>query len=1300
MKEWAAKNIIILSSLAILVTIISLIYFNLSPIKLSTQNFILGQINQRINGHLDFENPRLNVYNSKLKIQCDKIKVTDTKNNLILAAENGEALIKLRPFANSIIHFQRIKAKSININAVRYPDLKWNFEKLSKKPGKFKFKFEEFELGKIDLKITDMFTKQSIVYDDIKVYFKRIDSQKRYIADIETNDIKSKNNYIKISGNIYDEDLNKLLKGKSHFDVEISNLNHATISFLNSLFNPNQYLRTIIDRHTARSTLSLNAKLISSKSTNRKFNLQAKLTNLENIPEVNLSSTLGLGDDLNFENTTLIFEDTIVTLNGNIRSWRADNPTLGLKVLFSNLNLLKLTQTLPEINTYIPEFLLEIFNILHGNDYINGSLELSSTMKTPLIVAVINLNTQKKSLAMDASKTPRPLVTNIPKTINTRIEFLNNKTFNLDFSLPVDYSVFTVNGNFNPVNSTFKAKVKTEDLSLAKLKPIVASIPYLKAYKDALAKSIIIGYTSLDLDIEKSINKAGKLSTYAKGKIKFGDLSYKHQNYPIAFNKVNTELDVQGDTVIINSLQGYAFNPFYGVDRMHNYIEARGDLNLAKKNDFNAEIASPKIDAQTLLDSGILDLISKKIKLNSANGFLKDIFVSIKSHEKKEISGKMNFDSVDININDNKTIHKIKGDLSVNQNKIRFDKLGLSLNTTSSASVDGTINQDLTNPRLIIKANNLDFKEFMSIVDPNIRFQTIPSSGTIDANLEFKDKDISGNVNFHRIGALYLGSKYTKYPFNNLNGSLAISKDLNFTNLMGDFGSSNIRDLDIKIENYASRDTDRNFNINLNADLLAEEVSEFIPSGIRSLINAKGILVTKLEIHGNKLKQFFDMEIDLNKAQSFLFSNWLKLKQNIANAIITSKFTVTPQLIYSDNSSVIFRSKETSTVAPIETKLKSTFQVKDWSTPKTLNYYVNFKAQANPGVPATNPDFSIVAPHIISLDPLNLRTGTGTFSCDTFGTSSDRQTICAIAIDKATAQKYGIGDLNANVITADLLSVVNKPLDMHIKMSYGDWNTIPYKNIKFDLSANGDYIFIKDLKARINNGTVRGQTSFNIKTLESSFKFEGNDVPAHELAQGIWGLGAEVPEGLIDGTFEGTTQGVLPDPMFFNMVATTNMVVKNGKLSQLTTMQKILTAVNTLQNFDLNNIFQTLITVKGGVFEYIITSLKYDHGKVSTDKLLLKAPQIEMNLNGYIDYKDDQLWVKGAGLIPKRSQSILQGIGIGKVNLGNLVSLDDLSASGSKEKRFFSFTMIGPVYDMEKSAASLRSSFRWEKDHS
>ena len=143
-------------------------------------------------------------------------------------------------------------------------------------------------------------------------------------------------------------------------------------------------------------------------------------------------------------------------------------------------------------------------------------------------------------------------------------------------------------------------------------------------------------------------------------------------------------------------------------------------------------------------------------------------------------------------------------------------------------------------------------------------------------------------------------------------------------------------------------------------------------------------------------------------------------------------------------------------------------------------------------------------------------------------------------------------------------------------------------------------------------------------------------------------------------------------------------------------MQKVLTAVNTLRNFDLNNIFQTLVTYKGGTFDHVISSIKYDHGVMSSEKVLLKASQMELNLNGYFDYNKDQLWVKGRGLIPKKSKSILQGIGIGKINLGNLLSMDDLSDGGSKEKRFFDFSMVGPISDPDKTAESLKSNLKWQ----
>ena len=143
-------------------------------------------------------------------------------------------------------------------------------------------------------------------------------------------------------------------------------------------------------------------------------------------------------------------------------------------------------------------------------------------------------------------------------------------------------------------------------------------------------------------------------------------------------------------------------------------------------------------------------------------------------------------------------------------------------------------------------------------------------------------------------------------------------------------------------------------------------------------------------------------------------------------------------------------------------------------------------------------------------------------------------------------------------------------------------------------------------------------------------------------------------------------------------------------------MQKILTAINTFKSFDVNNVIQTLITLEGGKFDHLFSSLKYDHGKVSTEKALLKASNIELMGKGYIDYSKDYQDITGKGMIPKYSDSLLSKVGVGGANLGNLASLVNLNiGKKKKEKRFFKFKAAAKASDSEAVAKSIRDNFMW-----
>ncbi|MCE2928614.1 MAG: hypothetical protein LW817_03170, partial [Candidatus Caenarcaniphilales bacterium] len=469
------------------------------------------------------------------------------------------------------------------------------------------------------------------------------------------------------------------------------------------------------------------------------------------------------------------------------------------------------------------------------------------------------------------------------------------------------------------------------------------------------------------------------------------------------------------------------------------------------------------------------------------------------------------------------------------------------------------------------------------------------------------------------------------------------------------------------------------------------ELEYLVPKGISQFIGAKGLLPTKLKIKGSKNKLIIDTDLLISGLDDFKFSNWLDINESLSQEIkIKAQTTVTPQTIYSKNSTISFAKNSDSIV------INSDFQVNDWSLKNKINYRAFFDS----GSAAKNGQvlLDIVEPHLVSLKPLNLDIGKGFFTCDNLGDDVHRQTNCLFrAITPTIARKYGIGDLRANIVNVNLLSFDHKPLYVQTRLRDGDWNGIGYKRILFDMDVNGNLVSVNNLVAKLkNSGTVRANTTFDMATLESTFKIDGDQVSANELIHGIWGFGAEVPEGKVSGAYRGQTKGILPNEMFFNLKGQANLIVKDGKLSQLKTMQKLLTAINTIKNFDINNVFQVLVTYQGGHFNQVISSLNYDLGKISTEKLLLKSDSIELDLKGYVDYSKDRLEISGRGLIPKHSKSILQTVGIGPANLGNLFSLANLGATDSK--RLFSFSMIGPATNMDKTVESIKSSFKWKED--
>lgn len=1208
--------------------------------NLDYKELLKKQLSSSINGSVDFADYSFEYKNKTLALLINDLKFMDEKHQVLFDFKDLLVSIQAQNLLNPLERPLYVKSSSLEINAVRSQDAIWNFQNLRKKSRNLlAIKIENLELPNIQLHIKDEITNKQIDHDHVKIDFVRLKSSKsKYQILLESQSLTESNN-IKVSG-LYDtrknDDITILEKIKDlNFDIQA--LDFLNLSFIANIFS-------------IYSDYDFNTLLNETFTDDLKFSFNS----LVDHSEQNLNLDL-----------ILSWSKSLIEIKGQLIDWLAIEPKANLEVLFQNINLFELKENSSMISPYVPSFVLELLQKIHYHKVLTGIVSISERIDAPKVRAEFGIF---NPYVVYAKK-------QIPR-VKANFAYGKDKVILESFELPVDFSTVKISGELNRNDDSYNVDLIANDLALDKIKPLIEQLPVLGVYKKAFEDSSIKGFASLGLNISKKPKAKNKeQKTNINGDLKLEKLNFISKDYPLVFADLAADLKVNNELVSINNIQSY-------IDG--DYIEARGNINLNSSSGLNLEIASPKISAATLVKSKILSLVnSSELQLKSASGDIKDAYLLVnKKKNDFKINGRLDFEGVNLVFSNDQQLQNIQGTVNLKDKKFNFNDFALSLDDKSLLSINGTINQDYTKPSLKISADNIAIAQALKFFDPKSRYGIDVKDGTLDADLQLENGSITGSGIINRADFLYKNSKYAKYPVIDLNGTILLDKNLTIANASGYYGSSSFSNLLLDLKNYKSPS---DFSIDLSSDfnLLVDEVYSLIPANIRKFLVIKGTIPATINISGNTKKLDFDIVSELSSLPVLKFANWFEKKPGY-KFDLKSKFFVTPQQIFSEKSHLyISKAEKTS-------KVKVDFHASDYKDKEKASYYVGFKTNQK-----LDTELGLIENHIISLETLNLTDGLGKFSCDTFGSNDDRQTICDFNVKSTTAEKYGIGDLYGRDIYVDLISLSYKPLDVNVAIANGDWHGIPYKDANFHIKANGDMLYISGLKTRSRTGFAEGEIDFNTKTLDSSFTISGHNLPANDLAEGIWNLGSEVPEGSVSGIFKGQTTGVLPEPMFENLVGSVSAIVKKGKLSTLSTMQKLLTAANTLKSFSINNVFQTLVTYKGGLFDHAISSLQYDRGKVSTEKFLLKAEQIELNASGYVDFVEDSLALKGEGLIPKSSKSFLQKVGIGDANLGNLLSVADLSLAKSKDKRFFDFAMSGPVTDPDAVVESLRENFTW-----
>lgn len=1273
---------------AILMAIFSLIIFNYLKDSDKVRKIVIQEANKKINGSVEIGKLKWCFEDKHLGLSTNLLKITDLKGKVFAQAEDLSIIFKWNSLFKGLDGLLKLKSKSLDLNICKDSDKQWNFKKILKKQKKGKkFLINNLNVNKVHLNIEDKIKESILDYPDLSISWRKQNTKGSFFVDINTHkNLEIENtevkNYIRINGTLNTAPIRKSYKQNFDLNINLKNLDLDKIPNINAL-----------------GQLSLQGKLFN---TNKRLNLQLNgFLDKLCLPEDDASANNKLSDvhidtDISFtkrhmiiRNININWEDLMVYLSGKILKWRNKNPKFDINIITEKLNLKEVYETVP--SKLIPENLKRL--MLEGNydGAIQSDLNIRGRKNSPIIDGYLNI------VDLHSNYAPQ---SNIAK--NVFIDFMSQESKLLIQKLSILFKLSSIqaNGSLDLKDKTFNLDFQGDDLDLKEIQNSLLKIPHFKINSNLGYELFLKGNSALKGNISK---ESKDTDLKINSNIFLKDVDIFSKKYSLNYQNISGEIKIEDKLINLNQIYGKIDNGL---------LTANGSIKLTDSNKLSS--ADIKLDGRNLNVSSFtnprtLRLLNINNPPHKAFGGLSKIELDIKHKDKEtNINGLVNLKDISFQRNPGTPLlSNIDGQILLNDYYWKIKGLEFKFNN-SPISIKGICpnllrkpNKQKTNPDdftdLDIKISNAKVSDIIYIADLYSKTKPIPkptdASGWVALEANLKGKSLSGLINLEKVSLNYPS---LKYPSSNINGQAKLSETIiDIQSLTGNYGNS-LFEIKGNIENFFDS-SEILWNLDIEGKLNAQEIMAIMPEKVNNMIRASGTLPLKATLNGSKFKNVFNFEALINELDLFSFSTWLKIDRNFLTTL-KGKLLITPGSVVSDDTRLeIIEIQSSKEIKPFSV-VKSNFQVKNIKTPE-LRFQVDIASADK------NTRLRLLRPHIKVLDPINLQPKRGHFECSVSGTRGDHQTLCEIYGKRATLEKFGIGDLNGENININLLAMTDKPVLSHITSSNGDWDKVPFTKLDLYLENTARTVEVKNLTANIKDGKALANLDLNLKTQKSNFNIEGDTLPAHEFANALWKLGDEIPEGTFNIEFSGSTEGMDEESIFNNLVGKANVVAKNGKLSDLVSMQKILSALNTFKegliSFDLNNVMNTLVSYKGGQFDYIISSLNYDHGKVSTDKLLLKSHQMDIIAKGELDFPNDSLTASGKGGIVRHASSVLTKVGVGKFNLGNAASI--LSPNTAKEKvlpsdskhRFFEFKMTGKISDQDETAKSLKNNFEW-----
>jgi hypothetical protein len=1244
--------------------VLPLFLVNLDVLKPTISKFILNQIRSKINAEVIFANPHYEFKRFKLFLTADQIRFTQDKD-IVIDLTNFKLIYPLRNILRSTQIITSISADKLFIKAIQLED-GWNLESILKPSKKHvDFLFKSLNLHDTDLEIysKNYFEKQN-VYLDIhrdkvtKLYDVEFYNNQEIKALTATDINQVKENQFYIAGE-YDLNNNEgVYKYVKNLNVALFKLKPSLINLISRAFTDRKSrFMFLFNKYSLPTTeLSLFVKELKDEET---YSIDLDLDNLVNDENFHLDSELHLAQDVNINNLSVIFIKANLSAKGTIKNAFLVKPSLDLNLVLSNFNPYLFRNKFPEIKKFISDKVVNLTSTIHKSPIFDLTAKITGDLLHPeldISLPIENLYTTKNATE---------------KSFNLNLVLREKDYLIKKLLVPFEFADMNING-IVAKSGAFDLKLQTQDFPLRSLKPIAMGL-LTKEESSKIKDLIIQGYLKSDLTIKKQASQ--ELPEFY-GTIVLAETSILEPNIPVLMQNISADLSAEKDLIKISSFVGSLYendvdlNGFYNIHtNQHKINLSSPSFDLAKIEGYQIKKYIPEIENFTNIKGRIDNL-----EINSDGDF--GNFAT--AGNLAEVQFDYTAEGKTINLN------KLSAEFAFAKDSLTIKDLIAYINDNSSLKLEGLIDFNNKNTSIKAIAKKLPF-ELLSL----LKIKELPihaKDGIVNFDLDYKPSLIKAKGNFSELSFNIDSKKMPEY-FRSVNAEFEINKDIYLNGFTAFYGNSLIEAKTFLIKDFQSKD--KYYDLDIRSDLKISEFESLIPSGIAELLHMKGYLPLHVKAKGDKQKFYLNVDGNLNKLESLVFADWLDYDTTV-NADFTTSFSFTPKLILSRNTVLNLN-------GPIsKTTIAADFEVHDWKEKNELRYSIDAYTPLDVNGNFIPVDLDLIEPHIKSIETLNLDPGTGTVQCRTDGDTDSRHTFCDIDfLDKAVARNFGIGDLVSEKSSVNLIAIRDKPVYVKVKLNQGVWKILDYLRVNFDMEITEDLMKISRLRAKLDDGFIRSNITFNFKTLASKFKIKANNVPAHEAAESFFALGYEVPQGTVSGQFEGTTKGLLPDEMFLNLVAECSLLARDGKLSSLKTMQKLLSAINTIKNFDFNNVFQTLITYKGGLFSDLVSYIKFDKGKITTDKLILHSEQIELHLEGYVDYAKDYLMVRGLGAVPERSRSFLQLLGVKQFNIGNLLSIINLRNPGSKDKDYFAFSMKGPVNNLEEATLSLRQNFTW-----